>query len=138
MPWPVALDESLDGLLDPDEPRPSSLSPAVRTIILKPGLLNGLHAMARCIADAKRAGIKTVFSSAFNTGVTIAALGIFSRLAGLPPETAHGLDTLRYLAADVLTESPVIQDGQLVIPESFVSRQNSVLNDAVIRREDGL
>jgi o-succinylbenzoate synthase len=137
VPWPVALDESLDGLLDPDEPSPSSLSPAVRTIILKPGLLNGLHAIARCITDAKQAGIKTVLSSSFNTGFAVAGLGLFSFLTGLPPETVHGLDTLRYLAADVLVESPVILDGQLIIPESL-AHGGQHLNNAVIRREGGL
>lgn len=134
-PWPVALDESLEGLLNPGHPRPSLIHPLLKIIILKPGLLAGLHATARCIIDGRPAGIKAVFSSSFNTGVSLVSLGIFSRLAGLPPSTAHGLDTLRYLAGDVLTLSPEILDGKLVIPESFVCG-GQVLNSAVVRKED--
>ena len=117
------------------EPRPSLISPAVKTIILKPGLLAGLHALGRCVADARLAGIKTVFSSSFNTGVGLAGLATFGRLAGLPPSIAHGLDTLRYLAADVLDKSPVIREGRLVIPESF-TRGGQGLNTAVVSREE--
>lgn len=135
--WPVALDESLADLLDPEDPRPSFLDSAIRAIILKPGRLAGLHAMGGCVADANRAGIKTVFSSSFNTGVTLFALGVFSRLAALAPQTAHGLDTLRYLSTDILTVSPCICDGQLVIPESF-ARGGQRLNKALLHREDDL
>jgi o-succinylbenzoate synthase len=135
VPWPIALDESLAGLLDQCWPRPSLISPAVNTIILKPGLLAGLYAMARCVTDAGLAGIKTVLSSSFNTGVGLAGLAIFCRLAGLPPSIAHGLDTLRYLAADVLDDSPVIREGKLVIPESFTCGGQG-LNAAVIRSEE--
>lgn len=137
IPWPVALDESLEGILDSSDPQPSQIRPLVKTIILKPGLLAGLHSIARCIVDARSAGIKTVFSSSFNTGVTLASLAIFSRLAGLPPETAHGFDTLRYLKGDVLTQSPGIIEGSLVIPESFVCGRQ-VLNKAFVHREESL
>ncbi len=134
--WPLALDESLTGLLDRSDPRPSRLSPSVRTIILKPGLLMGLHAMARCIADANRAGIKTVLSSAFNTGLTLAILGVFARLAALPPGTAHGLDTLHYLADDVLSEPPVIREGMLLISRGRVS-DGWHLDHRRLRKENG-
>ncbi|MEN6623448.1 MAG: enolase C-terminal domain-like protein [Smithella sp.] len=137
VPWPVALDESLDGILDSSEPRPSLIHPMLKTIILKPGLLAGLHAMARCIADARCMQIKTVLSSSFNTGVTLASLGIFSRLADIPPETAHGLDTLRYLEGDVLITSLDIMDGKLVIPKSFTCGEQ-ILNSSVFRKEEGL
>jgi len=133
VPWPLALDESLVSFLDPEEPRLSGLDPAVRTVILKPGLLNGLHGMARAVGTAGEAGIKTVFSSAFNTGFTLATLGFFSRLAGLPPETAQGLDTLRYLAADVLLPSPEISGGMLVISGKLFGEAS--LNESCIREK---
>jgi len=120
VPWPLALDESLAQLLDPEEPCLSRLAPTIRTVILKPGLVNGLHAMARAVRNARQAGIGTIFSSAFNSGITLATLGVFSRLLGLPPETAHGLDTLRYLAADVLRPSPEISRGMLEIPAALI------------------
>lgn len=120
-PWPLALDESLAGLLDPSEPRPSRLPAEYRTIILKPGLLMGLHGMARCLADAGQAGIQAVLSSAFNTGLTVSLLGLFAHLAALPPGTAHGLDTLRFLAHDLLPEPPVIRGGMLQLPKGFLS-----------------
>lgn len=120
VPWPLAWDESLAGVLDREEPRLAGLNSAVRAVILKPGLLNGLHAMARAVRSGKKAGVRTIFSSAFNTGVTLALLGIFSRLAGVPPETVHGFDTLRYLAADVLSPSPAISGGTLEIPPALL------------------
>jgi len=134
LPWPLALDESLAGLLDPEEPRPSELDPAVRAVILKPGLLRGLHAMARAVEDAERSGIRTILSSAFNTGVTLAVLGVFSRLAGLRPETAHGLDTLRYLSADILLPSPEISRGKLEIPGRLLFGRAS-MNENCIREK---
>ncbi len=118
--WPLAWDESLAGVLDREEPRLAGLDPAVRAVILKPGLLNGLQALARAVGSGKKAGVRTIFSSAFNTGVTLALLGIFSRLAGVPPETVHGLDTLRYLAADILSPSPEISGGMLEIPPALL------------------
>ncbi len=133
-PWPVALDESLGRFLDPDEPRPSRLPQEVRTIILKPGLLMGLHAMARCIADADRVSMRTTLSSAFNTGITLAILSVFSRLAGLSPDIAHGFDTMRYLAADVLSEPLIIDEGALVIPGRLLTG-GQLLNADVIQKE---
>jgi len=134
VPWPLALDESLARFLDPDQPRLSGLDPTVRTVILKPGLLRGLHAMARAVRDAEHTGIRTIFSSAFNSGVTLATLGIFARLAGLPPETVHGLDTLRYLAADILRPSPTISEGMLEIPDGLLFG-GAALNESCIREK---
>ena len=134
VPWPLALDESLASLLDPEEPNLSGLDSSVRTVILKPGVFNGLHAMARLIGNVEQAGIQAIFSSAFNTGATLAILGVFSRLAGLPPETAHGLDTLRYLAADVLLPSPEISGGMLEIPGRLFSGEASLNEDCIRER----
>jgi len=120
VPWPLALDESLSLFLDPEEPEFSSLHKAVRTVILKPGLLAGLHAMGRAINNAKQAGIRTVLSSTYNTGITLAVLGILSRLSLIPSETAHGLDTLKYLACDLLLPSPVIKRGMLTVPRELL------------------
>jgi len=106
----------------------------VRTVILKPGLVNGLHAMTRAVRNAEKVGIGTTFSSAFNCGITLATLGVFSHLLGLPAEKAHGLDTLRYLAADVLRPSPVISGGMLEIPAGLIFGEAS-LNAHCIREK---
>jgi len=134
VPWPLALDESLGRVLDQEEPRLSGLAPAVRVIILKPGRLRGLHAFARLVREAEKTGIRTILSSAFNTGVTLAVLGVFSRLAGLRPETAHGLDTLRYLSADILLPSPEISRGKLEIPGRLLFGRAS-MNENCIREK---
>ncbi|PKN73435.1 MAG: hypothetical protein CVU52_07100 [Deltaproteobacteria bacterium HGW-Deltaproteobacteria-10] len=134
VPWPLALDESLPHYLDSENPVSTMLPPEVRTVILKPGLLAGLHAMSRCIADARNHGIKTILSSAFNTGVTLATLGAFSRIADLPTNTAHGFDTLRYLNSDVLSDSPLIGEGVLTIPRRLLS-EGMHLNHNVLSKE---
>ncbi len=134
VPWPQALDESLPLYLDSGNPDLSKIPAYVRTIILKPGLLSGLHGIARCIADARMTGIKIVLSSAFNTGITLATLGVFSLLAGLPPNTAHGFDTLRYLEADILTDSPLIREGFLTLSRRLLS-EGMHLNPNVLTKE---
>lgn len=132
--WPPAFDESLPRYLDPSHPDPAKLPSGVRTVILKPGLLCGLSGMASFMADAKKQNIQTIMSSAFNTGVSVASLGVFSRMAGLSPETACGFDTLRYLKSDVLTQSLTIREGVLTIPRKLFSDMH--LNSHVLSRED--
>ncbi len=133
--WPQALDESLPQYLDSRNPDLAKLPPEIRIIILKPGLLAGLHGIARCIEDAGKQNIKTVLSSAFNTGITLATLGAFSILANLSPDTAHGLDTLRYLKSDILSDSPVIREGALTIPRRLLS-EGMHLNSNVLSKEN--
>ena len=134
VPWPLALDESLPRYLDPVYPDLSRLPSDIRTVILKPGLLAGLSGMAVFITNAKRRNIQTVLSSAFNTGIGIVILGVLSRLAGISPDTACGFDTLRYLQADVVTQSPVVSDGSLAISRSLFIDMS--LNFGVLSRED--
>ena len=134
VPWPLALDESLPRYLDPVYPDSSHLPSDIRTVILKPGLLAGLSGMAVFITNAKRRNIQTVLSSAFNTGIGIVILGVLSRLAGISPDTACGFDTLRYLQADVVTQSPVVSDGSLAISRSLFMDMS--LNFGVLSRED--
>ncbi len=134
VPWPLALDESLPRYLEPVYPDSSRLPSDIRTVILKPGLLAGLSGMAVFITNAKRRNIQTVLSSAFNTGIGIAMLCVLSRLAGISPDTACGFDTLRYLQADVVTQSPVVSDGSLTISRSLFMDMS--LNFGVLSRED--
>lgn len=132
--WPVALDESLPRYLEPAHPDSFRLPENIRTIILKPGLLTGISGMASFIAAARERNIQIILSSSFNTGVSLAVLGLFSQLAGLSPAIAHGFDTLRYLQEDVLSNSPSIADGALTISRRLLADMH--LNRRVLSSED--
>jgi o-succinylbenzoate synthase len=134
VPWMIALDESLPQYLDGTHPDLAKLPSYIRTVILKPGLLDGLSGMASLIAEARQRNIQTVLSSAFNTSISLTTLCLFSRLSGLSSDTACGFDTLRYLQSDVLMQSPAISDGALTIPKSLLGDMQ--LNFNVITRED--
>lgn len=134
VPWPVALDESLPDYLDPAHPEIFSLPENIRTLILKPGLLPGLSGMASFIAAAQQRSIQAVLSSSFNTGVSLAVLGLFSRLAGLSSDIAFGFDTLKHLQADVLNNFLSVSDGALTISRNLFADMH--LNSRVLFQED--
>jgi O-succinylbenzoate synthase len=94
---PVALDESLVGM----EPEALEDYGYARAVVLKPTLLGGLSRTLRFADVASRLGMKPVTSSAYETGVGMAAL--ISLAAGMGGEgIPAGLDTYRRLAEDVL------------------------------------
>ena len=109
IPWPLALDESLDSYAGRKEPFPESLG----AVILKPGSFHGLHGMVQAMERFNRQGIKTVLSSSFNTEIGIAALAIVA--ARHAKNTAHGLDTLKYFQQDLLSPGLSIAKGRLAI-----------------------
>lgn len=117
IPWPLAMDESLDRFFDAGEPDPAGLPDTIAAVVLKPSACAGLSGLLRFLQKAAAAGLTVVLSSAFNTGPTILLL---ARLAAWHPgtaRTAHGLDTLKYLAKDVILDSPVIRDGRLIMTD---------------------
>jgi len=134
VPWPIALDESLARYLDPSHPDADTLPAGVRTVILKPGLLPGLSGMASFIASARTRNIQTVLSSAFNTGVGLAALSFFSVMAGLSSDIALGFDTLRYLQTDAVQPSLALSGGAFTIPRNLPADMR--LNFCVLSKED--
>ncbi len=176
VPWPIALDESLPRYIDPTHSDAAGVPPNIQTVILKPGLLSGLSGMAGFIASARKRCIRTVLSSSFNTGVTLANLGAFSQIliisdlsfrpdmhrVNIQPEArndlewlpacagktnrddtnsssnslaiAFGFDTLRYLQADVIVQSPAISGGAITIPRNMLADMS--LNVNVLSRED--
>jgi len=88
----VALDESID--------RFSTLPRGVTALVLKPAVLGGFEKTQNWIRLARTRRLKTVISSAFESGVGLAALANFaaaSGSAGLPA----GLDTFRWLREDL-------------------------------------
>jgi O-succinylbenzoate synthase len=98
---PSALDESLwqhPELLD--EIGPESLG----ALVLKPNCIGGIRKSLDLAAKAHRMGLQAVFSSAFESSVS---LGMYALMAAVssPFPAASGLDTASFLADD-LTENP--------------------------------
>jgi o-succinylbenzoate synthase len=99
---PVALDESLVGM------EPGMVETFAVAFVLKPTLLGGISRTLRVAGWALRLGVTPVISSAYESGVGMAALVALVALAagiGDRPVPA-GLDTYRTMAEDVL-ETPL-------------------------------
>jgi o-succinylbenzoate synthase len=97
---PVALDESLVGM----EPEKVEEIFAV-AFVLKPTLVGGISRTLRVAGQALRLGVTPVVSSAYESGVGMAALVALAAGIGDRPVPA-GLDTYRTMAEDVL-ETPL-------------------------------
>ena len=92
---PVALDESLVGM-DSEE-----LETFAVAFVLKPTLLGGISRTLRMADRALRLGVTPVISSAYESGVGVAALVALA--AGIGDcAVPSGLDTYRVMAGDVL------------------------------------
>jgi len=121
VPWPLALDESLADFLKGPLLDIQNLPDQIRHIIVKPTAVPGIHGLHQLLAEASEYGIKAVVSSAFNTSIGLTSMGLISHLHGR--QTAHGLDTLKYLAGDLLEEPLTIRKGKLILPTSLFSGQ---------------
>lgn len=119
VPWPIALDESLSDYLDDRAPDLERLPGKIRHIIVKPAAMQGIYGLFRLLATSADNGIQAVLSSAFNTGLGLLSLGLVSHLSAKGFETAHGLDTLKYLSGDLLAEPLSIRKGKLRLPVSL-------------------
>ena len=107
---PVALDETLAELGEAALMRHTY----ARAIILKPMLLGGLRASLHLARRAHAAGIRPVASAAFETGIGL--LGVLALAASSYPEDIPaGLDTYRFLAADVLQPPLVLQACKVTV-----------------------
>ncbi|MGC8774568.1 MAG: o-succinylbenzoate synthase [Chlorobaculum sp.] len=98
---PSALDESLwqrPELLDRIGPEP------LGALVLKPNCIGGIAKSLDLAAKAHRMGLPAVYSSAFESSVS---LGMYALMAAIssPAPAAAGLDTASFLACD-LTETP--------------------------------
>jgi len=98
---PAALDESLwqrPALLGEIGPAP------LGALVIKPNCIGGIQKSLDLTAKARRMGLQAVFSSAFESSVS---LGMYALLAAVssPTPAASGLDTASFLARD-LTETP--------------------------------
>lgn len=91
---PVAIDELLA------QGKPWEPIPQLRALVLKPTLLGSLAHCEALVARAHELRLKVIVSSCFESGV---GLNQLFHLAGeWAPEQAPGLDTRRWLAADLL------------------------------------
>lgn len=93
--WALALDETLQGL-KPDQPLPDIQG--VVAWILKPTLLGALNDIIEWQDRACRSKKVAVISAAYESGVGIRML---AEIASRITKWAAGLDTYRFLAADV-------------------------------------
>ena len=108
---PVAIDETARDVEDASAYL--AANDYITAVVLKPTLLPGAIAGARRWAEAAREhGVTPVISSAFESGLGVAALA--SLASELMPESVPaGLDTYKWLAADVLSTRFAVRNGAL-------------------------
>ena len=105
---PVAVDETLRET----SPEKFQLFDGLKAIVLKPTLMGGFEICRTLSQKANEAGVKVVISSSFETSVGLSALAHFVASLG-DRQTAHGLDTARLFAEDVLPESIPVTAGRI-------------------------
>ncbi|MEL6772254.1 MAG: o-succinylbenzoate synthase [Bacteroidota bacterium] len=120
---PVALDESVTAMA-PDNLAGHAYAAAV---VLKPTFLGGRRAWALA-TRARALGLRVTWSAAFESGVGLRGLVAMTAATGAPdrPPTPAGLDTYRWLAADVFTaSSPKLPLGSptVDVAEALAARQ---------------
>ena len=106
-PFPIAVDESL---------RDSGAAPAIAAAavcVIKPALMGGLTDTEEFISKAARLSKRCIVSSAWESGIGMYMLLHLS--SGLPSE-AHGLDTYRLLAGDVLRHRLPLNPPEICLP----------------------
>ncbi|MCG6906102.1 MAG: hypothetical protein LJE63_05700 [Desulfobacteraceae bacterium] len=133
VPWTLAADQLAGRYLDPARPDLTCLPACCGAVVLKPTLFSGLHPLCRLLATAGPESPQIVLSSAWNTGITLTLLGILAAMSPTTARTAHGLDTLGYFDADVVTESPLVAGGRLHLP-AWAGSGRLGLNTDVVRR----
>lgn len=131
VPWTLAADQLAEKYLDPARPDLKCLPAACGAVVLKPTLFHGLHPLCRLLAAAAPDGPRIVLSSAWNTGITLTLLGLLAAISPATAQTAHGLDTLGYFDADVVTESPEVSGGRLRFP-AWAESGSLCLNPEVV------
>ena len=109
---PVAL--ALDETLVESDPNDLPYLQGVRALVLKPGLLGGLSKTREVIYASRQSGITPVMSCTFQSSLTIRAYLLFAAAMGLA-DIAAGVDTLKWLADDVLVEPLDFTDGEVDI-----------------------
>ncbi len=89
----IALDEHLQ---QPLWPLAEMQDPAIKALIIKPSLVGSFARIQQLLTFAKRQGLRTILSSAFESPY---GLGLLAHLANIwTPDEAPGLDTSKYFA----------------------------------------
>jgi O-succinylbenzoate synthase len=109
---PVALDESLLNLKTTLAGWPEG----VNALVLKPALLGGIEKIVQIIRMARKAGIYSVLSSLFESGI---GLSVLAQLAAVycSPDISMGLDTWRWMEEDLLQKPFRPHGGKIIINE---------------------
>ncbi len=83
---------------------------AISALVIKPNRIGGIAKSLELAAEARRNGWAGVFSSAFETGVS---LGMYALLAAIssPTPAACGLDTASYLQGDIIATPFEVSGG---------------------------
>ncbi|WP_412063553.1 o-succinylbenzoate synthase [Rubrivirga sp. IMCC45206] len=92
---PVAVDESVQ--------EGAPIRGWATAAVLKPTLVGGIGATIRRATEARLVGVRPVLSAAFESGVGLRGIAALAAATGAEPA---GLDTYRWLAADVLGPLP--------------------------------
>ena len=95
---PLALDETVQ---EPDGA--AAIRGWATAVVLKPTLIGGLARTLALAAAARDVGVRTVLSAAFESGIGLRGVAALAAATGAEPA---GLDTYRWLAADVLPLLP--------------------------------
>ncbi len=112
----IALDESLR---TPEAVRYLTFE-GVKALVLKPTVLGGFSSVQKWAHLAREKGKMLVLSDTFSSGIGVHTLGFWAILLHLQKD-AHGLDTYRFLAEDVLTSPLRFSAGELCM-ETPISR----------------
>lgn len=117
---PIALDETLAQGGNPFEvASPDCLA----ALVLKPSVLGGLEQTAKYAREALRYDVKPVVSSTFDSGLSLATFANFAASLG-QKDVASGLDTCKFLQADVLEERFEVRGGFVYVGRAYQSTQN--------------
>lgn len=102
---PLALDEALG------DPRWDVLIPSLKALVLKPMIL-GPQRFQECLSQAREAGIPVVFSSVFESGLSLRYLALLAlQQPGKP--LAAGLDTWRVFEDDLFVPAFETDQGEI-------------------------
>ncbi len=104
----IALDESLR---TPEAARYLAFE-GVKALVLKPTVLGGFSPVQKWAHLGREKGKMLILSDTFSSGIGVHTLGFWAILLHLQ-KTAHGLDTYRFLAEDVLTSPLRFSAGEL-------------------------
>lgn len=134
-PVPIALDEDLIGIHDPEERRALLTHVRPRMLVLKPALCGGFSGAEDWISAAEGEGIRWWVTSALESNVGLNALAQWTASLGEPTHTrAQGLGTGALYVGN--TPSPLHLDGERLtstpqaIPSQVGTLQGASVSEA--------